>query len=73
MSATRMPDFIIAGAAKSATTWLQQSLQELNRIYMPDHEPHFFSRDYDAGMDSYRALFGAARPGMLIGKSRIPI
>lgn len=68
MSATRMPDFIIAGAAKSATTWLQQSLQESDRIYMPDHEPHFFSRDYDAGMDSYRALFGAARPGMLIGE-----
>lgn len=68
MTTPRMPDFMIAGAAKSATTWLQQSLQGSDQIYMPDHEPHFFSRQYNNGMDSYHTLFSRARPGVLTGE-----
>jgi hypothetical protein len=29
-------DFLIIGAAKSATTWLQRALQQDPQIYLPD-------------------------------------
>lgn len=64
----RMPDFIIAGAAKCATTWLQQSLQASAGIWMPDPEPHYFSRSYDPDMARYGAWFADAPPASLIGE-----
>lgn len=64
----RLPDFIIAGAAKSATTWLQKSLQQSSRIRMPSHEPHFFSRRYEDGIDSYLEELGDASPRTLLGE-----
>lgn len=64
----RLPDFIIAGAAKSATTWLQQSLMQAPRIAMPSHEPHFFSRRYSDGIDAYLAELGPAPPDILLGE-----
>lgn len=66
--ARRLPDFIIAGAAKSATTWLQNSLQQSPAIHMPDHEPHFFARRYDEGLDAYLDELGHAPPGVLLGE-----
>ena len=64
----RRPQFIIAGAAKSATTWLQKSLQQSPRIFMPGHEPQFFARHYDDGLPSYQQLFDAAPAGALLGE-----
>jgi hypothetical protein len=56
--------FVIVGAAKSATTWLQQSLQQHSDIYMPDPELHYFSRNYDRGEAWYLSNFenDAGRP-----------
>ena len=65
---TRKPDFIIAGAAKSATTWLQQSLQASPDIWMPDPELHFFSRSYGSGLPSYLRHFADAPRGALLGE-----
>src|SRR5882672_5350922 len=42
-------DFLIIGATKSATTWLQQCLQQDPSIYMPDPELHYFSREFHRG------------------------
>lgn len=56
----RKPDFLIIGAAKSATTWLQNSLQANPGIFMPDPELHFFSRHYDSGLDGYLRQFDVA-------------
>lgn len=64
----RLPHFIIAGAAKSATTWLQKSLQQSPAIFMPDHEPHFFARHYEDGIEAYRRLFDAAPAGAMRGE-----
>lgn len=64
----RLPSFIIAGAAKSATTWLQRSLQNSSEIFMPDHEPHFFSRFYDKGIEHYHADFARAQNGAILGE-----
>lgn len=63
-----LPDFIIAGAAKSATTWLQHSLQASPGIFMPDPELHFFSRHYEPELGSYRRHFAAAPPAALKGE-----
>lgn len=65
---TALPSFIIAGAAKSATTWLQQSLQASSGIFMPDPELHFFSRHYEPGLVSYRRHFADAPAGALLGE-----
>lgn len=68
MTQNRLPDFIIAGAAKSATTWLQQSLMQSPQILMPSHEPHFFARRYDLGLDAYLTELGAAKTDVLLGE-----
>ena len=54
---SRLPDFVIIGAAKSATTWLQVQLQANPAIFMPDPEPHFFSREFTKGEAHYRKVF----------------
>lgn len=56
----KIPKFCVIGAAKAGTTWLQSQLQANPAIYMPDPEPHFFSRKYHDGMASYREWFAPA-------------
>lgn len=68
MTTDRRPDFIIIGATKSATTWLQRCLQQHPRIFMPDPELHYFSRVYDRGEAWYQEQFAVARPDQLIGE-----
>lgn len=61
-------DFLIIGATKSATTWLQQSLQQHPAIYMPDPELHYFSREYERGPMWYLAQFAPANGHCVIGE-----
>ncbi|QRM57459.1 sulfotransferase [Sinorhizobium sp. BG8] len=61
-------DFIIIGAAKSATTWLQQSLQQDHSVYMPGPELHYFSRSYDKGDAWYQSQFTPPDDQVLIGE-----
>ncbi|MEL7211908.1 MAG: sulfotransferase [Pseudomonadota bacterium] len=61
-------DFLIIGAGKSATTWLQTQLQSDPDVYMPDPELHFFSRVYDRGADWYLTQFDDAACGRTIGE-----
>jgi len=51
------PHFVIIGAAKAATTWIQKQLQSNPALYLPDPEPHYFSREYGLGPDHYRRFF----------------
>lgn len=62
------PDFLIIGAAKAATTWLQLCLQEQSSVFMPDPETHYFSRNYHHGADWYDGFFADAPEGVLIGE-----
>lgn len=66
----RMNDvnFLIIGATKSATTWLQQSLQQQPSVYMPDPELHYFSRQYDLGEAWYLSHFQPGDGQRLIGE-----
>jgi len=61
-------DFIIIGAAKSATTWLQTQLQSDSAVYMPDPELHYFSREYSRGQDWYLSQFSEEGLGRTIGE-----
>lgn len=61
-------DFVIIGAAKSATTWLQTQLQSDPEIYMPDPELHYFSREYDRGTDWYLSQFSEQAAGKTVGE-----
>lgn len=61
-------DFLIIGAAKSATTWLQQMLQADPAVSMPDPELHYFSRFYHKGHDWYFDQFPRTEGGKLTGE-----
>lgn len=51
------PHFIVIGAVKSATTWIQKQLQRNESVFLPDPEPHYFSQEFDKGLDFYRQFF----------------
>ena len=61
-------DFVIIGAAKSATTWLQTRLQADPAVYMPDPELHYFSREYHRGKDWYLSQFSEEARGRTVGE-----
>ncbi|WP_395327327.1 sulfotransferase [Novosphingobium sp. BL-8H] len=66
---TWRPQFIVIGAVKAATTWIQARLVENPAIFMPPPEPHYFSSEFERGEEWYRAFF-QDRPGAahLIGE-----
>ncbi|WP_226637337.1 sulfotransferase family protein [Novosphingobium profundi] len=61
-------DFVIIGAAKSATTWLQKQLQSDPGVYMPDPELHYFSREYARGQDWYLSQFDTDPAARTVGE-----
>lgn len=68
----RLPDFVIIGAMKSATSTLHVQLAAQVGFCMSDpKEPNFFSDadQWARGMDYYQGLFADARPGDLCGES----
>lgn len=68
----RLPQFIIVGAMKSATSSLQEQLVVQPGIFMSEpKEPNFFSDDdqFARGMDWYTGLFAEAGEGALLGEA----
>lgn len=63
-----LPQFVIIGAAKAATTWLTEVLRRQPDVFMPAPELHFFNRRWAEGLGWYEAQFAAARPGQLLGE-----
>lgn len=69
-----LPDFIIAGAPRSGTTWLYQMLARHPGVHMAAParpEPKFFLVDelYERGLEHYsRTWFAAAPPDRLCGE-----
>ena len=67
-----IPDFIIIGAMKCATSTLHDQIKAHNSFFMTDiKEPNFFSNDeiYAKGIAWYGELFADALPGQLKGES----
>ena len=69
---SKLPDFLIIGAMKCATSTLHEQLALQKGIFMTDlKEPNFFSDDdqYNQGMDYYLAHFREASTVDLAGES----
>jgi hypothetical protein len=68
----RLPDFVVIGAMKCATSTLHDQLAVQPGFFMSTpKEPNFFSDDavYARGLDWYKGLFAAAAEGDLCGES----
>lgn len=66
-----LPDFIVVGAMKCATTSLCYALSRHENIYICEpKEPEFFNRDqeYRQGISQYSRLFESADNGMICGE-----
>jgi hypothetical protein len=69
-SGARLPDFLIVGAMKSATSSLAAWLAAHPDVFMaPEKEVHFFDRHYDRGLDWYRSRFATANGESWIGEA----
>lgn len=78
-----LPDFILGGVAKAATTTLYRLLAQHPHLFMPDNkEPYFFSFDGPPRCsaddlrqaiiwrnDDYLKLFEGATPGRILGEA----
>src|SRR5258708_9728171 len=66
---SRLPDFVIIGAAKSASTWLHLALRQHPAVYMPGDETPFFEDPYYNANDlgPLLAELKGAPPGAVVG------
>jgi len=62
------PDFVIIGASRSATSWLQRNLQQHTTLFMPGAETHYFSRFFERGPEWYASFFAPARAHQILGE-----
>jgi len=69
--ANNLPDFLVVGAQKSGTTWLDAVLRTHPDVYMPSlrKEVHFFDANFDKGTDWYARYFVDATTGSRIGEA----
>jgi hypothetical protein len=68
----RLPNFVIIGAMKSATSTLYEQLLRQPGIFLPRlKEPNFFSNDehYSRGMEWYSGLFEEAGGSDILGEA----
>jgi len=68
----RLPDFIVIGAMKAATSTLHEQLSKQPGVFMSTpKEPNFFSDDdvYSRGLEWYASLFEGADEHALCGES----
>ena len=69
----RLPDFVIAGAPRSGTTWLTSALDRHPDIWLAKPrrpEPKFFLVDelYELGIEEYSRRWFADAPGGVQGR-----
>lgn len=64
-------DFLIIGAAKSATSWITRCLVEHPGVSIPSGEVHYFSWHYEGTRlpESYLANFRTTRPKCICGEN----
>lgn len=64
------PDFLVLGAQRAGTTWLDRRLRQHPAIYLPTRrkELHFFDQYYERGLPWYETFFDEAEPGQRIGE-----
>lgn len=57
--AMTLPTFLVLGAQRAGTTWLDRELRSHPQVYLPTRrkEVHFFDRYHDRGATWYRSFF----------------
>ncbi len=84
---SRLPTFLVIGAARSGSTTLHDSLRQHPQVFVsPIKEPHFFSSENKklpretpgaprspriTDIDRYLELFDGAKPGMAVGEASV--
>lgn len=69
---TSVPDFIVAGFQKCATTWLYRSLHEHPQIRLPTrHMVHYFDINYHLGSDWYLRQFESTTGKEVVGDTTV--
>lgn len=63
-----LPQFILIGAVKAATSWLAFQLRHNPALYLPPVEPRFFSVKFQQGFGWYSQFFREAGAGHLPGE-----
>lgn len=64
-----LPDFIVAGTQKCATTWLYRCLEDHPEILVPDTDSvHYFDMNYAKGEDWYRGFFSEYDGEAVVGE-----
>ncbi|AFZ35783.1 sulfotransferase [Stanieria cyanosphaera PCC 7437] len=67
-----LPNFIFAGAPKSASSTLFEYIKQHPDIYMcPIKEPFFFDFNYEKGIDWYQSLFSNYQGEKIIGEATV--
>jgi hypothetical protein len=65
-----LPNFLVIGAPRSGTTWIDENLRAHPDVFVPAvKELHFFDRDYDKGMDYYEEQFAGWSGEKAIGEA----
>ncbi|MEZ4774711.1 MAG: sulfotransferase domain-containing protein [Bacteroidia bacterium] len=65
-----LPNFLIIGAPRAGTTWIQKNLIQHPDIYMPSKkEIHFFDRFYEEGIGYYENYFEGVSGQTAIGEA----
>lgn len=69
MTTNKLPDFVIIGAAKSASTWLHLALRQHPAIYMPEAETPFFEDAYynENDLSGLSGTINSAPPQAVVG------
>lgn len=66
----RLPDFLVVGAPRSGTSWLNNTLRAHPAVFMsPRKEPRFFTENLARGVDWYAQLFEDADPDQQAGEA----
>lgn len=60
----RVPDFVIIGVPKSATSWLRAALQRHPGVATVQEEIEFFGANIEIGLDAYLARFAENAPAL---------
>ena len=65
-----LPDFLVVGAQKAASSWLSEGLGEHPEIFMLPREGNFFNIDdnFNRGVEWYRAQFDGRRDELRCGE-----
>jgi len=65
-----LPNFLVIGAPRCGTTWIDENLRRHPDIYMPPKkELHFFDKHYARGIEHYEACFAGWNGEAAVGEA----